>query len=174
MNRTVSDLAGAAAPASRFPPPVVIPGIADRDELGDMARAVAVLRDAVVAATGDRAALARAAFLADTALQNMGHGLLMLDHEGRVSVVNSSYVELFGLPSAPPEGCSVTELCAMTVAAGNHPGSTPEDVAEVIEADLAAGEALTFSQPFARRDGCCRSGNRRCRRAAAARCPADG
>lgn len=60
----------------------------------------------------------------DTAVNNMRHGLLMFDRNGRLVVVNRSYVEIYRLsPETVKPGCTVRELLEQRTANGTFTGS---------------------------------------------------
>jgi diguanylate cyclase (GGDEF)-like protein/PAS domain S-box-containing protein len=62
----------------------------------------------------------------DAALNNMRHGLLMLDAEGRLLVYNRRYLEMYGLPVQLVNArCDLRELLQMRVAAGTF-GHDPD------------------------------------------------
>ncbi|MDT7578653.1 MAG: hypothetical protein QOH17_4986, partial [Pseudonocardiales bacterium] len=74
----------------------------------------------------------------DTALDNMSQGLCLFDFEGRLTVVNARYSEIFQLPPGRVRlGLSVLELIAMRVEHGNHPGVSVESL---VLAKMAAVE----------------------------------
>ncbi|MDI1344516.1 MAG: EAL domain-containing protein [Pseudolabrys sp.] len=57
----------------------------------------------------------------DIALNNMSHGLCMLDERGRLQVWNNRFVELLHLRNAPIRvGMSVSQLVRHSIRAGNH------------------------------------------------------
>jgi PAS domain S-box-containing protein len=57
--------------------------------------------------------------LLDTAVNNMRHGLLMFDRDGRAVVINRSYIELYRLSSETAKaGCTVRELLEQRTANG--------------------------------------------------------
>jgi len=65
----------------------------------------------------------------DTALNNMSVGLLMCDSTLRIAVVNHRFCTMFGVDfhSVPP-GTPYRDLLALSVAAGNHPDCTLDEV----------------------------------------------
>ncbi|MGD0432281.1 MAG: EAL domain-containing protein, partial [Acetobacteraceae bacterium] len=67
----------------------------------------------------------------DMAVQNMLQGLLMVDHNGTVLVVNRRFIELWNLPPhlATP-GITYAELTRIVVSEGNI---RPEDMTEVLQ-----------------------------------------
>ena len=68
--------------------------------------------------------------LLDTAVNNMRHGLLMFDPDGRAVVVNRSYVDIYRLsPETAKPGCTVRELLEQRTANGTFAG----DIGDYIE-----------------------------------------
>lgn len=61
--------------------------------------------------------------LLDTALNNMRHGLVLFDKDGRALVVNQRYIEMYRLPAdAIKPGCMVRELVEMRKTSGTFDG----------------------------------------------------
>jgi diguanylate cyclase (GGDEF)-like protein len=59
----------------------------------------------------------------------MSHGLLMCDDDARVVVVNRRYCEVYGIdPNAIRRGTSYRDVVALSVAAGNYPGRTVDEM----------------------------------------------
>src|SRR5262245_42933721 len=59
----------------------------------------------------------------DTALNNMRQGLLMFDRDGRVVVINKSYIEMYRLsPELAKPGCTVRDLLQQRAANGMFAG----------------------------------------------------
>jgi diguanylate cyclase (GGDEF)-like protein len=86
----------------------------------------------------------------DTALNNMSVGLLMCDSTLRIAVVNHRFCAMLGLDfdSIPP-GTSYRDLIALSVAAGNYPGCTVDEVlaarTPVFEARQPAAAIMTIA-----------------------------
>jgi len=70
-----------------------VPSRDDRDELGDMARAVQVFKE-----NGEE--LLERKVQLDLALNNMAHGLCMFDAKRRLIICNGRYAAMYGLPEA--------------------------------------------------------------------------
>ncbi len=69
----------------------------------------------------------------DVALNNMSHGLCMLDRDNRLLVWNSRFVELLHLSGAPLRiGMKISHLLRHTIRAGNHKGKAPRDLFEAL------------------------------------------
>ncbi len=67
--------------------------------------------------------------LLDAALENMSQGLCLFDAEKRIEVFNRRYLEIFKLPSDRIKpGISLKEVLEISVACGNHPNETVEQV----------------------------------------------
>ena len=100
-----------------------LPSLDDADEVGDMARAMAIFRDTAVEARRRGESLAAANRMLDAALNNMGHGLIMLDGDLRLLVSNRQFQALHGVPGALlMPGMAFDEILALSRAAGNWPG----------------------------------------------------
>jgi diguanylate cyclase (GGDEF)-like protein len=86
----------------------------------------------------------------DTALDNMSHGLCLFDAEGRLSVVNARYLEIFNLPpgSVRP-GITIQELIGIRVAHGNHPGDSVEELVFQKMARVRRRGPTSFTMPIA-------------------------
>ncbi len=110
------------------------------------AQALALLADK----DRDAAALRQINLRFDTALNNMTHGLLMCDAAARVIVVNRRFCEIFQIPTdCIDRYLGYRDLLALSVAAGNHPGRTIDDL--LAEQSLAPGsrEGKTVTQSIA-------------------------
>ncbi|NVO16563.1 MAG: EAL domain-containing protein [Rhodoplanes sp.] len=76
----------------------------------------------------------------DAALSNMSHGLCMFDRRGRLAVSNRRMCELYGLPPGTfRPGMSVRDMLQESVAAGNHPGRSLDEMTVFFEQRLAGG-----------------------------------
>jgi len=65
----------------------------------------------------------------DIALNNMSHGLCMLDERDRLQVWNERFLELLRLKNAPVRvGMRISELVRHSIRAGNHKGRTVKQV----------------------------------------------
>lgn len=87
----------------------------------------------------------------DVALNNMSHGLCMLDQQDRLQVWNERFLELLRLEGREVrEGMSIRELVRSSVRAGNHAG---KGVRAVLR-DLTRGlQQDSFGQVFISLDG---------------------
>jgi diguanylate cyclase (GGDEF)-like protein len=81
----------------------------------------------------------------DIALNNMSHGLCMLDERGRLQVWNKRFLELLHLGSAPIRvGMRVSQLVRHSIRAGNHKARS---VTQVVS-DLAIALQRDEFEPF--------------------------
>lgn len=77
--------------------------------------------------------------LLDTALNNMRHGLLMFDRDGRAVVINRRYREIYGLSAAAAKpGCTIRELLERRKANGTFAG----DIDDYIQSNLVRGRVV--------------------------------
>ncbi len=78
-------------------------------------------------------ALRRTNLRFEAALNNMSHGLLMYDADATIAVVNRRFSEIYGIDrNMIRAGGSHSDLLALSVAAGNHPDQTVDElIAEV-------------------------------------------
>jgi hypothetical protein len=75
-----------------------IPSCDDRDEVGEIARAVAIFKDNAIRLLAREIELKQLNSRMDVALNNMTHGLCMFDAKQQLIVCNKSYLQMFGLP----------------------------------------------------------------------------
>jgi diguanylate cyclase (GGDEF)-like protein len=109
---------------------VAIPSSRDRDEVGDMARAVEVFKDNAIQLRAREIELQLVNRRLDVALNNMTHGLCMFDAERRLIVCNETYVRMYGLSrdlSRP--GTSSQRIHDYRVKIGNNSLASPEQAA---------------------------------------------
>ena len=90
----------------------------------------------------------------DAALNNMRHGLLMFDAQGRLLVYNRRYLEMYGLSAelrhhaSTDAECSLSDLLRLRVAAGTFDRDPDEFAAELVE--RCKVEASTMELPDGR------------------------
>jgi diguanylate cyclase (GGDEF)-like protein len=78
----------------------------------------------------------------DAALNNMSQGLFMLDAELRLIVCNRRYIKMYDLsPDVVRPGASIRELLEHSIAQGNHPGMTGEELYQDYLRRVAGGGA---------------------------------
>jgi diguanylate cyclase (GGDEF)-like protein len=83
----------------------------------------------------------------DVALNNMAHGLAMMDADMRLIVCNNRYVDMFGMsPSIARPGSMMRDLMEHSVAIGNyrHRGITGEELYKEYVAALNAGDLIVY------------------------------
>ena len=78
---------------------VDIPGLTDRDEVGQLARSVAVFKAKSIELLQKKGELERLNLQLDAAINNMPLGLSMFDAQGRLLVCNRQFAEMYDLPS---------------------------------------------------------------------------
>ena len=78
----------------------------------------------------------------DIALNNMSHGLCMLDQQDRLQVWNRRFLDLLHLKKAPVRvGMKLPELLRHSIRAGNYKGKKPKQVfSQLVHGLRAAGE----------------------------------
>jgi diguanylate cyclase (GGDEF)-like protein len=80
----------------------------------------------------------------DTALNSMSHGLLMCDRDGRVVVINRQVCDMHGIhPESVPSNATYRDVLALSVAAGNHPGSSIDDLLAERASALQTGQSAS-------------------------------
>ncbi len=76
----------------------------------------------------------------DIALNNMSHGLCMLDQQDRLQVWNERFLELLRLQNAPVSvGMRVSQLFRHSIRAGNHRAKSARQVAHELARGLTRG-----------------------------------
>ena len=114
---------------------VVVPAADARDEISDMARAVAVFKSNAVALLDHRARLIELNAWLDIALNNMARGLSMFDAGDRLVLSNATYQHMYAMPHAltrhgTPIGDILAHRRTLTAAievAGTGPADTFAD-----------------------------------------------
>jgi diguanylate cyclase (GGDEF)-like protein len=87
----------------------------------------------------------------DIALNNMSHGLCMLDDQDRLQVWNERFVELLHLQDAPVRvGMRISQLLRHSIRAGNHKGRNVKQVHQELMRSL---QTSSFDQVQASPDG---------------------
>ena len=76
-----------------------VPSRYDRDEVGNMARAVQVFKNNSVELFKNKIQLEQANVRLDLALNNMVHGLSMFDAHNTMIICNNRYAQMYGLPA---------------------------------------------------------------------------
>jgi diguanylate cyclase (GGDEF)-like protein len=79
------------------------------------------------------------AHLLAAALESMPYGFSVWSHDLRLILWNDRYPALYGMPAAKLHvGMTLGEICALTVAIGNHPGMTAEGLRALYRSRHAA------------------------------------
>ena len=86
----------------------------------------------------------------DTALNNMSHGLCMIDGQGRLILANHKFLSLLGLPGNSQTGAHWRVIIRKLIAAGRLDQST---VITLTNAILRGAHERDFLVPFETRDG---------------------
>ncbi len=148
MHRVLSRLAGitqAMARLSRHDTTTAIPSQEDRDEVGAMARAVAVFKDNAIQLIAREVELKQLNRRVDIALNNMTHGLCMFDAEQKLIVCNKTYVQMYALtPELSKPGILLQKIESYRATVGNGAIATPEQTAAATA--IHAHEASAFTQ----------------------------
>ena len=109
----------------------------------ELARYLGANRLRLLLTTGE---LAEQNFRFDAALANMSHGLCMFDSQHRLLVWNRRFCEIYKLPpEALSPGTTIRNLVELSVARGNHPDRSLNDLVSENEALLNSG-VLTHSR----------------------------
>ena len=83
----------------------------------------------------------------DAALNNMAHGLAMLDADLNLIVCNRRYLDMYGMsPDVVRPGSTMLSIVAHSVALGNYRGITAEEIVAGYFERLAAGQHLSHRQ----------------------------
>jgi diguanylate cyclase (GGDEF)-like protein len=77
---------------------IEIPGLTHEDEVGELARSVAVFKAKSIELLQKKGELERLNFQLDAAINNMPLGLSMFDAHGRLLVCNRRFAEIYALP----------------------------------------------------------------------------
>ena len=123
----------------------LIPSRADRDEVGDMARAVEVFKANAIQLISREIELKQLNRRIDVALNNMTHGLCMFDVEQKLIVCNTIYAQMYSLPrDLTQPGTSVKAIENYRAVMGNNALASPEQTAAATA--QTAREASAFAQ----------------------------
>ena len=123
-----------------------VPSQDDRDEVGEMARAVEVFKDNAIQLIARGVELKQLNRRIDIALNNMTHGLCMFDAEQKLIVCNKTYVQMYDLsPDLARPGASLQTIENYRSSIGNGAIASPEQVAAA-NAIATTQEASAFTQ----------------------------
>lgn len=124
-----------------------IPAITDSDAIGDMARAIAVFRADAEEVELRGTELEEMLGRFDAALNHMVHGLLMLDAKNRVVLCNRQMRTLFGFdPDIVRAGATLDQVLVHSIAVGNHPGRSLQELTGAIQSRASNAVAAAFVQ----------------------------
>jgi diguanylate cyclase (GGDEF)-like protein/PAS domain S-box-containing protein len=91
--------------------------------------------------------LAEQNLLFDTALNTMSHGLCMWDEQLDIIVCNKRFLEIYGFsPDAVKPGVGLREVMLHSIAIGNHPGSSIDELYEQYVGELTKQGSLTMQR----------------------------
>jgi diguanylate cyclase (GGDEF)-like protein len=148
MHRVLSRLGritDAMTRLARHDTTTVIPSRDDRDEVGAMARAVAVFKDNAIQLIAREVELKQLNRRIDIALNNMTHGLCMFDAEQKLIVCNKTYVQMYALtPELSKPGILLQSIENYRAAIGNRAIANPEQMAAATA--IHSREASAFTQ----------------------------
>jgi diguanylate cyclase (GGDEF)-like protein len=91
-------IGGALLRLARNDTSIDIPGLAHQDEVGQLARSVAVFKAKSIELLQKKGELERLNLQLDAAINNMPLGLSMFDAQGRLLVCNKQFAEMYALP----------------------------------------------------------------------------
>jgi diguanylate cyclase (GGDEF)-like protein len=122
-----------------------VPSLRDSDEVGEMARAVEVFKQNAVALIARETELKELNRRIDVALNNMTHGLCMVDADRKLIVCNAAYIQMYALPAelAQP-GAPLARIEEFRAGIGNAEIASPDCATMAML--QAEGEASFFAQ----------------------------
>jgi diguanylate cyclase (GGDEF)-like protein len=137
MHRVLSrlgEVTGAMARLARHDTTAAVPYRVDRDEIGEMARAVEVFKDNAIQLISRENELKQLNSRIDIALNNMTHGLCMFDADEKLIVCNATYMQMYGLSGEETRPATpLTRIDAHRAKIGTAAISSPEQVAAVAQ-----------------------------------------
>ena len=159
MHRVLSrlgEVTGAMAKLARHDTKTAVPYRTDRDEIGDMARAVEVFKDNALQLTSRENELKQLNSRIDIALNNMTHGLCMFDADEKLIVCNATYIQMYGLTGDEIRpGTPLARIDGRRAKIGTAAIASPEQVAAVAQSgreysaftqELMDGRIIAVSQ----------------------------
>ena len=106
---------------------------------GDLLELMTFVAERLGALIVDRA---RNAHVLDAALAHMSHGLVMVDGDDRIVLVNAKYLDFYGLSAETVRpGTPMRSVIEQSAAVGNHPGLDVDQVWEIRQKLVAGGVA---------------------------------
>jgi len=98
---------------------IEVPSTTDLDEIGDIARTVAVFRSNAISLFEHRVQMERLNQQFDVALKHMSQGLCMFDGEQRVVICNERYLTMYGLTTEQVKpGTTLRQIAEYRIANG--------------------------------------------------------
>jgi diguanylate cyclase (GGDEF)-like protein len=147
MHRVLSrlgEVTGAMAKLARHDTAATVPCRTDRDEIGEMARAVEVFKDNAIQLISREDELRQLNSRIDIALNNMTHGLCMFDADEKLIVCNATYVQMYALSSEETQpGTPLARIDAHRAKIGTAAIASPEQVAAVAQSGGREFSAFT-------------------------------
>jgi diguanylate cyclase (GGDEF)-like protein len=126
---------------------VVIPATLERDEVGDIARAVKVFQHNAIELLDKQQSLKRLNGWLDIALNNMARGLSMFDAEERLVLCNARYREIYAMPEAASQtGMPFSDIL-------RHVNSIDASSSHRRQNDCSSGEVWQQALMMARSEG---------------------
>jgi diguanylate cyclase (GGDEF)-like protein len=122
---------------------IEIPAQDNKDEIGDMARAMEVFRANLIGRREGEVTLRNTNLLFDAALNSMTQGMIVWGDDHRVQLVNRRFFDIFCIPkdSVVP-GLTVAEVIAIQIFHGLHPGQEPADVVAQVTSLVTARQSV--------------------------------
>jgi diguanylate cyclase (GGDEF)-like protein len=124
---------------------IEIPARDSKDEIGDMARAVEVFRENLIARRLGEITLRRTNLQFDAALNSMLQGMIVWSPDHRVQLVNRRFYAIAGIPEySIVSGTTARQFADIAVSHGLHPGENPSDVTDRIMTLLNSRRSVQF------------------------------
>ena len=139
MHRVLSRLGhvtAAMARLARHDVAAAVPYRDDRDEVGEIARAVEIFKGNAIALMAREQELEQLNKRIDVALNNMTHGLCMFDAQERLIVCNAAYLRMYGLaPEDAQPGTALASISDRCIALGTGVVTPPDRTAAPAQTD---------------------------------------
>ena len=125
------------------PIPDEVPSRGDRDELGDMARAVQVFKENGAELFERKMQLEQVNVQLDLALNNMSHGLVMFDSNRKLIICNARYAKMYGLSAELRKPGTELNAILQYLVDRQTFAETPQETFSSINT-IAAGDNIRF------------------------------
>ena len=145
--RRLGRITEAMGQLARYDVAVEVPSISDKDEVGNMARAVEVFKANAIELIDRKAQLEHVNLQLDVALNNMTHGLCMFDSRQHLIICNERYAQMYKLsPDLTKPGSELAEILSHRSSVGTSVLVQPDQ--EVIECVGLSGKGkiVTITQ----------------------------